>query len=203
MVRAAVLEAIGQPLAIRHLDLAPPGAGEIKVRMLAAGVCRSDLSVQRGTIPSFPPVVAGHEGAGVVDEVGEAVDGFSRGDHVVISWIPQCGACGPCRRGRPHLCEASTLPLLTGGLLDGTPRFTMGGRPVRQLLCAGTFAEATVVPAISAARVPATLDPAVAALVGCSVLTGVGAALNTATIRPGDTVAVIGCGGVGLNVVQG
>ncbi|MEA2844113.1 MAG: S-(hydroxymethyl)glutathione dehydrogenase / alcohol dehydrogenase [Actinomycetota bacterium] len=202
-VRAAVLTALDTPLALRDVELDRPHAGEVLVRMVASGVCHSDLSMVNGTLPITLPAVLGHEGAGIVEEVGEGVDGFSPGDHVVISWIPQCGECFFCGRGQPQLCSAADVVLAAGGLLDGTPRFRMGGLPLQQMLGAGTFAEATVVDASALIKVPDDLDLTLAALLGCAVLTGVGAALNTATIRPGDTVAVVGCGGVGLNIVQG
>jgi S-(hydroxymethyl)glutathione dehydrogenase / alcohol dehydrogenase len=203
-VRAAVLTALDTPLILRDdVGLHRPRAGEVLVRMAASGVCHSDLSMVNGTLPVTLPAVLGHEGAGVVEEVGEGVDRFAPGDHVVISWVPQCGGCYFCDHGQPHLCTTADVVLAAGGLLDGTPRFHMDGRPLQQMLGAGTFAEATVVHASALVKVPDDLDLTVAALLGCAVLTGVGAVLNTAAVRPGDTVVVVGCGGVGLNVVQG
>lgn len=203
MVRAAVLTGVGRPLEICELELEPPRAHEVMVRLAASGVCHSDLSMQNGTTMVPTPVVLGHEGAGVVEQVGEEVTAVEPGDHVVISWVPQCQACFFCSKGQPHLCEASNVVLASGGLLDGTPRFSSGGRPVHQMVAAGTFAEHTVVPEWSVVPVDDDLDLQVAALMGCAVLTGVGAALNTANIGEGGSVAVVGCGGVGLNVVQG
>ncbi len=203
MVRAAVLTGVGRPLEICELELEPPRAHEVMVRLAASGVCHSDLSMQNGTTMVPTPVVLGHEGAGVVEQVGEGVTAVEPGDHVVISWVPQCGDCFFCHKGQTHLCEASNVVLASGGLLDGTPRFSSGGRPVHQMVAAGTFAERTVVPEWSVVVVDDELDLQVAALMGCAVLTGVGAAVNTAHIGDGDTVAVVGCGGVGLNVVQG
>ncbi|MGH9123438.1 MAG: Zn-dependent alcohol dehydrogenase [Acidimicrobiales bacterium] len=207
MTRAAVLMAVDQPLEIRDdIEVDEPKAGEVRVRMLASGVCHSDLSMQNGTLLTPTPVVLGHEGAGVIETLGEgSADqfGLAVGDHVVISWVPQCGACFFCGRGQPELCETTQMSVAMACLLDGTTRFRAGGMALRQMSAAGTFAETSVIPAVSAIKVDPTLDPKVAALIGCGVLTGVGAALNTAQIAEGDTVAVVGCGGVGLNVIQG
>jgi len=201
---AAVLPAIERDLEIRHdVEVEAPRGGEVKVRVTAAGVCHSDLSMQNSTIPTSLPVVLGHEAAGVVEEVGLGVTSTSPGDHVVVAWVPQCGACWFCQRAQPQLCRQADAVLLTGGLLDGTPRMRLDGQPLFQMLGVGAFSQTTVVAADAVVRVPSDLDPALAALLGCAVVTGVGAALNTADIAPGDTVAVVGCGGVGLNVVQG
>jgi NDMA-dependent alcohol dehydrogenase len=203
MPRAAVCTGANQPLEITDVDLAAPKAGELRIRMGASGVCHSDLSVQNGSLFGSFPIVLGHEGAGVVDEVGEGVEGFEVGDHVVISWVPQCGECFTCRKGQGYLCELGMLGMATGGLLDGTSRFSKDGQSIAQMACTGTFAEAVVVPAIGAVKIDPGIPLDVAALIGCGVLTGAGAALNTADIAEGDSVAVLGCGGVGLNVIQG
>lgn len=204
MVRAAVLAGLDQPLVLRDdVEVDAPHAGEIRIRVAACGVCHSDLSMQDGTLPVPMPVVLGHEASAVVDAVGDGVTHLSPGDHVVVSWVPQCGECFFCRRGQPELCQASDAVLLAGGLLDGTPRLRLDGAPLFQMCGAGTFAEVTVIPAVSAVRIPDDVPLDVAALLGCAVLTGVGAVLNTAGVRPGDAVAVVGCGGVGLNIVQG
>lgn len=204
MTRAAILTALDQPLHLRDgIEVERPHRTEVKVRMVASGVCHSDRSFQDGTLPITLPAVIGHEGAGIVEEVGEGVDDLVPGDHVVISWVPQCHACYFCTHGQPQLCRTADAVLLAAGLLDGSPRMRLDGAPLQQALGTGTFAEATVVDRSAVVKVPDDLDLSVAALLGCAVLTGVGAALNTATISPGDTVAVIGCGGVGLNVVQG
>ncbi len=204
MTKAAVLVAVGQPLEVRtDVEVAAPHAGEVLVRMAASGVCHSDLSMQNGTLLTPTPVVLGHEGAGVIEAIGEGVTDLAPGDHVVISWVPQCGECYFCQRGQPEICEASTMSVAMGWMLDGTTRFTSGGQAVHQMAAVGTFSELSVIPAVSAIKIPADLDLKVAALIGCGVLTGVGAALNTADITAGDTVAVMGCGGVGLNVIQG
>jgi Zn-dependent alcohol dehydrogenase len=204
VTRAAVLTALTRPLEIHDdIEVDAPRAGEVRLRMAATGVCRSDLSMRDGVLPVPLPAVLGHEGAGVVTEVGAGVTTVAAGDHVVVSWVPQCGRCYYCGRGQPELCQEADAVLVAGGLLDGTPRLRWRGMPVSQMCACGTFSEETVVPATGVVPVPRDLDLSVAALLACGVLTGVGAALNTATIAPGDIVAVVGCGGVGLNVVQG
>jgi Zn-dependent alcohol dehydrogenase len=147
--------------------------------------------------------VLGHEGAGVIEEIGEGVEGLAVGDHVVISWVPQCGSCYYCDRGQGYLCELGAGAMVGGGQLDGTSRYSKDGESIRQMASTGTFSEAAVIPSIGVVKIPDDMPLDIAALIGCGVLTGVGAATNTASIRAGDTVAVIGCGGVGLNVIQG
>ena len=204
MHRAAVLTGIGTPLEIRDdVEVEAPRAGEVKVKVAASGVCHSDLSIQNGTLMSPLPVVLGHEGAGEIVEVGEGVTGLAVGDHVVLSWVAQCGECFYCRRGERQLCEKGSIGAITGGMLDGTTRLSSRGGPLFQMAGTGTFSEYVVLPAIAAVKIDNDVDLRVAALIGCGVLTGVGAALNTSRIKEGDTVAVIGCGGVGLNVIQG
>ena len=204
MGRAAVLTGLDQPLVLRDdVEVEEPRAGEIRIRVAACGVCRSDLSMQDGTMPIPMPAVLGHEASAVVEDVGPGVTDLRPADHVVVSWVPQCRDCYFCRRGQPQLCQEADAVMVTGGLLDGTPRFRWRGREAFQMCGCGTFAEETVIPATGAVAVPADLDLTVAALLGCGVLTGVGAALNTASMIEGDVVAVVGCGGVGLNVVQG
>ncbi|MGH9281741.1 MAG: Zn-dependent alcohol dehydrogenase [Acidimicrobiales bacterium] len=204
MVRAAVLAQVGQPLELRDdVQVDDPHPGEVQVRMAASGVCHSDLSAQTGVMMMPTPVVLGHEGAGVVEQVGAGVTSVQPGDHVLVTWVPQCGACFHCLRDEGHLCEEATVTLASGGLLDGTTRLTSGGHRLYQMAATGTFAELAVVPQTGVVKLPGDLDLTVASLLGCSVLTGVGAASNTARIRSGDAVAVVGCGGVGLNVIQG
>jgi S-(hydroxymethyl)glutathione dehydrogenase/alcohol dehydrogenase len=203
MVQAAVLTAVDTPLELRtDVEVAAPGPGHVRVKIGASGVCHSDLSVLNGTIPLPTPIVLGHEGAGTVTEVGEGVTNVAVGDHVVLSFVPQCQQCYFCKRGQGYLCEKAAMQVM-GGVLDGTTRLTSGGAPLHQMAMCGTFAEETIVPSISVVKIDDDIPFKVAALIGCGVLTGVGAALNTADIREGDTVAVIGCGGVGLNVIQG
>jgi S-(hydroxymethyl)glutathione dehydrogenase/alcohol dehydrogenase len=204
MGKAAVMTGIDQPLEIREdIEVEAPRAGEIKVRMAASGVCHSDLSMQNGTMMAATPIVLGHEGAGVVEEIGDGVTSVKPGDRVVISWVPQCGECFFCTRDQGYLCERASAALATGGLLDGTTRMTSQGAPLFQMAASGTFSETTIIPEIGAVKLDDDIDMRVAALIGCGVLTGTGAALNTAKINKGDTVAVVGCGGVGLNVIQG
>lgn len=204
MVRAAVLPAVGSPLELRDdIEVDDPHAGEVQVRIAASGVCHSDLSARDGVLLMPTPVVLGHEGAGVVERVGDGVTGLEPGDHVLVSWVPQCGTCFHCTKGEGHLCETATITLAAGGLLDGTTRLHSGGSHLHQMAASGTFSEVAVVPRSGLVKLPADLDLTLAALLGCSVLTGVGAVLNTAEVQPGATVAVVGCGGVGLNVVQG
>lgn len=204
MTKAAVLAAVGQPLEIRDdIEVESPHPGEALVRLAASGVCHSDLSMQNGTMLTPTPIVLGHEGAGIIEAVGDGVTGLAPGDHVVICWVPQCGSCYFCDRGQPEICESTSMSVAKGYLLDGTTRFRSRGQALYQMAAAGTFSEYSVIPAVSAIKIPADIDLKVAALIGCGVLTGVGAALNTAQIAPGDTVAVVGCGGVGLNVIQG
>jgi S-(hydroxymethyl)glutathione dehydrogenase/alcohol dehydrogenase len=202
-MKAAVLAAVDTPLEVREdISIAAPGPGEVRIEMAASGVCHSDLSVQNGTIPLPTPIVLGHEGAGIVREVGEGVSRVAVGDHVVLSFVPRCGECYTCTRGQGYLCEKSAMQAM-GGLLDGTTRLTSNGAPLHQMACLGTFGTEAIVPEISMVKIPDDVPLQIAALIGCGVLTGVGAALNTASIREGDSVAVVGCGGVGLNVIQG
>ena len=204
MVRAAVMAGVGRPLEIRtDVVVEDPHPGEVQVRMVASGVCHSDLSARDGVMMMPTPVVLGHEGSGVVERVGAGVTRMQPGDHVVVAWVPQCGTCFYCSRSQGHLCEGANVTLASGGLLDGTTRLTSAGAPLYQMAATGTFSELAVVPETGVVKVPDDLDLIAAALLGCSVLTGVGAAVNTARIAEGDTVAVVGCGGVGLNVVQG
>jgi NDMA-dependent alcohol dehydrogenase len=199
-IRAAVLRAFGEPLAVEDLELDPPRAGEVLVRMAASGVCHSDLHVAQGIHPTELPVVLGHEGAGVVEEVGSGVDGLEPGDHVLLTWLPYCGHCRQCARGKLNLCE--NVGWYDATMEDGTCRFHRNGTEIHHYNTS-SFAERSVVPARTAIPVDRDLPLTELALMGCAVMTGVGAVLNTACVRPGDTVAVVGCGGVGLNVVQG
>jgi S-(hydroxymethyl)glutathione dehydrogenase/alcohol dehydrogenase len=199
-MRAAVLYEFNAPLVVEELELDPPKAGEVLVRMAASGVCHSDLHVVQGIHPTALPAVLGHEGAGVVEAVGPEVAGLAPGDHVMLSWLPYCGRCRHCVRGRPNRCE--NVAWYDSTMEDGTCRFHLDGRPIHHYNTS-SFAERSVVPARTAIRVDPALPLTELALMGCAVMTGVGAVLNTARVRPGDSVAVVGCGGVGLNVVQG
>lgn len=210
--RAAVLQRIGDPtpyaasspLVVEDLTLAPPGPGEVLVRVGAAGVCHSDLSVVDGVRPRPVPMVLGHEAAGIVEEVGEGVRHVAPGDHVVFSFVPTCGDCVPCLSGRPALCERGAVANTAGTLLAGGRPFSRpDGAPVHHHLGVSAFAERTVAAAASVVPVPADLPLDRAALFGCALLTGVGAVLNTAAVEPGATALVIGLGGVGLAAVMG
>jgi S-(hydroxymethyl)glutathione dehydrogenase/alcohol dehydrogenase len=197
-VRAAVLERVGQPTTIRSLDLRDPGPGEVRVRMLASGVCHSDLHVRDGEWDRPTPIVLGHEGAGLVDAVGPGVTTPVVGDLVALAWLIPCGICRSCRRGETWACPDS--PSYRHTMLDGTTVFQDG---IRSYCAIATMAEASVVPAAAAIPLPGGTDPAAAALIGCCVTTGVGAVLKTARVPAGASVAVIGLGGVGLSCVMG
>ncbi len=192
-----MLRRAGAPLQVEEVVLAPPGEGMVAVRVAASGVCHTDLLLQEGSIPQPTPAVLGHEGAGVVSEVGPGVTNLAAGDHVVLSWVAPCRSCFFCLAGRPELCEHG---------MDhawASPRGTSDGEAVWLALGTGTFAEETVVPAAAAIPIDRDFPLDVAALIGCAVVTGVGAVVNTARVAPGHTVAVMGCGGVGLAAVQG
>lgn len=201
-VRAAVLRAPDEPAVVERLTLAEPRAGEVRVRILASGVCHSDLHVRDGDWPRPTPMAMGHEGAGVVEAVGPGVRSLAVGQPVALSWLVPCGACRSCRAGRVWACLDS--PSYRHRLPDGaTALAAAGGEPVLAYCGIGTMAEATVVPEGAAIALPDGVDPAVAALIGCCVTTGVGAVLKTAAVPAGATVAVIGLGGVGLSCVMG
>jgi Zn-dependent alcohol dehydrogenase len=201
-IRAAVLERTGGPLEVCELELASPRPEEVLVRLGASGVCHSDYNTIDGTAETRCPAVIGHEGAGVVEAVGDRVTRVGIGDHVALSWSPACGACTECLRDLPWLCATAWPAMGTGGLMDGTPRLSRDGEPVYHYSFLSTFAEACVVPERSCVPIPADVPFAIAGLVGCAVTTGVGAVWRTAGVRPGDRVAVIGCGGVGLSALM-
>lgn len=210
--RAAVLKTIGEarpygqtrPLAIETLELAPPGHNEVLVQVRAAGLCHSDLSVIDGNRARPVPIALGHEAAGVVKAVGSGVKDLAPGDHVVTVFVPSCGHCGPCAEGRPALCEPAAVANNAGTLIDGGHRLHRSdGTPVHHHLGVSAFAEHAVVSRNSLVRIDPDLPFHHAALFGCAVLTGVGAAINSADIKAGQTVAVVGLGGVGLNSVLG
>ena len=201
-VRAAVLPRTGGELEIHELELEDPRPGEVQVRVHATGVCHSDLNAIDGTAETRCPAVLGHEGAGVVERVGAGVD-IDVGEHVALSWMPSCGRCEECARDLRHLCRVAWDAMGAGGLLDGTPRLSMDGRPVFHYSLLSTFAERAVVAAGSCIAIPVDVPFDVASLIGCCVATGTGAVWRTAAVRPGDRVAVFGCGGVGLSAVMG
>lgn len=234
-VRSAVLAEMGlptpyadsQPLEIRGLELDPPGRGEILIKVGAAGICHSDLSVVDGSRPRVMPMALGHEAAGEVVELGEGVDSLAVGDHVVLAFVPACGDCDPCRRGRAALCEPGAEANAAGTLLSGGIRLSDarggapgeggssdggpggsgapdgGGRPIHHHLGVSAFSDHIVCSQRSAVRVDPELPFEVAALFGCAVLTGVGAAVRSARVAPGESVAIFGLGGVGLAALMG
>jgi len=202
-IRAAVLHAYGAPLEVCELELAPPGPGEVLVRVAAAGVCHSDLHLADGHLgEGRHPTVLGHEGAGLVEEVGEQVSHVAAGDPVAFCLVPACGACSACAAGRRNLCEVAGAHAWAGTMLDGTTRLRFAdGRPVKHFNFVSCFAERCVVPAASAVPIAAGLPLWQASLLGCGVVTAVGAVRNAARVTVGETVCVIGCGGVGLQLV--
>ncbi len=204
-IMAAVLREMGSPLTVEELELAPPGPGEVLVRVATAGVCHSDVHLADGHLGhERQPIVLGHEGAGTVEAVGDGVAHVAAGDRVAFCFVPSCGSCTQCRAGHANLCVSAGEHNSRGVLGDGTTRLSFpGGEPVKHFLSVACFAERCVVPAASAVPLPAGLPLWQAALVGCSVVTGLGAVRNTARVRPGQSVAVIGCGGVGLQAVAG
>ena len=201
--RAAVVWETNTPFAIETLDLEPPRAGEVLVKLAAAGVCRSDWNVLIGDTKHPLPVVTGHEGAGVVQEVGAGVTHVKPGDRVALNWAPACGECFYCLNDRPSLCESYVDAIWAGVQMDGTPRLFKDGKPLYQFCSLGCFADYAVVPAVSCVPVADAVPLEIAALIGCAVTTGVGAALNTAQVKPGSNVAIYGVGGVGLSTVMG
>jgi len=201
-ITAAVLPDTGAEIEVREVELAAPGPDEVLVRIYASGVCHSDLNAVDGTSATRCPAVLGHEGAGVVEAVGPGVK-LRPGQHVALSWMPSCGRCEECVRGLNHLCSVAWTGMGHGGLLDGTPRLSWEKGPLYHYSYLSTFAEAAVVPERCVIPIPDDVAFDIAALVGCAVSTGIGAVWNTAGVRPGERVAVIGCGGVGLSAVLG
>lgn len=202
-IKAAVLDAPQTPFRIETLDLEPPHAGEVLVRIAAAGVCHSDWHLVTGATRHRLPVVPGHEGAGRVEAVGPGVTRVEPGDHVALNWAPNCGHCFYCLNDQPSLCSTYVEPIWAGTMMDGTPRLSRNGQPVYHFSAIACFAEYAVVPQECCVPLPAEIPVAVAALIGCAVTTGVGAVLNTARVRPGSSVAVFGAGGVGLSIIIG
>lgn len=198
-MKAVVVHGLNK-FSVDTVTLDAPKAGEVLVKMKATGICHSDLSVINGTIPVQFPMVLGHEGAGIVEALGEGVTNVKVGDHVALSFVPHCGNCFHCLRSEPYLCLES-VP--TGKMLDGTVRHHLDGKDINVMQFLGNMAEYSVVPSICVVAIDKDIDFKAAALVGCGVTTGVGAALKTAQVKPGSTVAVFGAGGVGLSIIQG
>ncbi len=202
-IAAAVLEKPNAPFVIEWVQLEGPRANEVLVKIAASGVCHSDWHLVTGATKHSMPVVAGHEGAGIVHEIGAGVVNLRVGDHVILNWAPSCGSCFYCSRGKPNLCDTYTAPIWAGTMLDGTTRLKRRGRDLHHYCGLASFAEYAVVPAESCVAIQRDVPLEVAALIGCAISTGVGAAMYTAGVRSGETIAVIGCGGVGLSIIQG
>jgi S-(hydroxymethyl)glutathione dehydrogenase / alcohol dehydrogenase len=201
--RAAVLHEVGRPLSIERVVAADLAPGDVLVRLGASGLCHTDLEVIEGALPYPLPIVLGHEGAGVVEAVGRDVAQVRPGDHVVCSWNPHCGHCFYCERDQPILCEPFTWHQPAGHLLDGESRLRLDGRKLHHFSVVSSHAEYCIVPESGAIPVPKEIPFDRACLIGCGVMTGVGAAVRVARIEAGASVAVIGCGAVGLNAIQG
>ena len=202
-IEAAILWEQGQPLSVEAAELDPPGPSEVLVELKAAGVCHSDLHPARGDWPMKTPIVLGHEGAGVVREIGRDVSSIAPGDHVVLCWAPACGVCPPCLEGRAVLCDRLEKVTYRNKLPSGAARLHARGLDVAPFLGTACFSSFAVVPAEAAIRAPHDVPFDALATLGCAVLTGVGAVTHAAQVPAGARVAVIGAGGVGLNVIQG
>jgi len=202
-IDAAILWEQGTPLSVEPAELDPPGPGEVLVEIKAAGVCHSDLHPARGDWPMKTPVVLGHEGAGIVREVGPSVTSVAPGDHAVLCWAPPCGVCPPCREGRAVLCDRLDKVTYRNKLPSGATRLHARGRDVAPFLGTACFASSVVVPAEAVIPAPADVPFDALATLGCAVMTGIGAVTNAGRVPQGAHVAVIGAGGVGLNVIQG
>jgi S-(hydroxymethyl)glutathione dehydrogenase/alcohol dehydrogenase len=200
-MQAAVLRNLNEPFEVTEVEIDDPRAGEVQVRMQASGVCHSDLSVIEGVIPFMLPMVGGHEGAGIVESVGPGVTKVTPGDHVIISWVATCETCFFCTHDQPQLCQSGMAAF--GSMDDGSTRLRIGDLALYHGMNAATFAERTVVRETAVVKIPEDIPFSVAAMVGCGVTTGVGAAVHTAAVQEGEAVVVIGCGGVGLSVIQG
>jgi NDMA-dependent alcohol dehydrogenase len=201
--RAAVLYRPGEAMRVEEVELDPPRDHEVQVKMVAAGICHSDYHIVAGDLPAYLPMALGHEGAGIIEEVGPGVANCKPGDHVVLSFIPSCGHCYYCTRGHTNLCNMGAATLM-GSQLDRTFRMhNARGQNIGQMCLISTFSERSVVPDMSVVQVADYYPLNKAVLVGCGVPTGVGAVIHRAKVEAGSTVMVIGCGGIGMNVVQG
>ena len=202
-MRAAVLREIDKPMTIEEVELADPGPGEVSVRIVASGVCHSDWNVITGATPNPLPVVLGHEGAGIVEAVGPGVEKVTEGDHVILSWLPSCGECFYCVRGRGVLCDVAMADMFEGTLPGGSVALSQNGTSLYHYSYLSTFAERCVVPESCCVPIRKDASLQVAALVGCAVMTGFGAAVLRARVEPGSTAVVYGAGGVGLSAILG
>ncbi|WP_448509479.1 S-(hydroxymethyl)glutathione dehydrogenase/class III alcohol dehydrogenase [Immundisolibacter sp.] len=202
--RAAIAWAAGQPLEIDEVDVAAPRAGEVLVRMVATGVCHTDAYTLSGRDPEGVfPAILGHEGGGIVEDIGPGVNALKPGDHVIPLYTPECGQCSFCTSGKTNLCQAIRVTQGKGLMPDGTSRFTARGKTVFHYMGTSTFSEYTVLPEIAVAKINPAAPLDKVCLLGCGITTGIGAVLNTAKVQPGSTVAVFGLGAIGLSVVQG
>ncbi len=201
--KAAIFWEVGKKLDIQEVDVEKPHAGEVLVKLAAAGICHSDYHVMTGHLFGPSPAILGHEGAGVVAEVGPGVTSVKPGDHIIVMWRLSCGICEYCSDGRPALCPAGGQIRATGKLLDGTTRFKFKGQEIKHFAGASTFSEYTVIPEKSALKIPEDFPLDMAVLLGCGVITGVGAAINCAKVKPGSSTVIFGAGGIGLNIIQG
>jgi len=202
--RAAIAWAAGQPLAIEEIDVQGPRAGEVLVRLVATGVCHTDAFTLSGADPEglFPSIL-GHEGGGIVEDIGTGVTGLKPGDHVIPLYTPECGSCSYCTSGKTNLCQAIRVTQGQGLMPDGTSRFSVNGKQIFHYMGTSTFSEYTVLPEIAVAKISAEAPLEKVCLLGCGITTGIGAVLNTAKVEPGASVAVFGLGGIGLSVIQG
>ena len=202
--RAAVAWAAGQPLSVEDVDLDGPRAGEVLVRIVATGVCHTDAFTLSGDDPEgLFPAILGHEGGGIVEEIGEGVTSVAVGDHVIPLYTPECGVCKFCTSGKTNLCQAIRVTQGKGLMPDGTSRFSKNGKPIHHYMGTSTFSEYTVLPEIALAKIDKAAPLEKVCLLGCGVTTGIGAVLNTAKVTPGASVAVFGLGGIGMSVIQG
>lgn len=196
-MKAAILTALNTDLVVRDdIALGDLGPGDVHVEIVSSGVCHSDLSAQNGTIPSGFPCVLGHEGAGIVKEVGPGVTTVAAGDHVILSFVPACQRCRPCLRGQSYLCDQAIV-------VATSPHFVIDGQPVAGFTGLGTFAEELIVSQDCLVKIDEDVPLGIVSLIGCGVTTGVGAAINSAGVTPGSSVVVFGCGGVGISAIQG
>jgi len=202
-IRAAVLYEVNKSFVVETVDLDSPRAGEVLVKVAATGVCHSDWHLVTGATQHPLPVVPGHEGAGVVEAVGAGVSRVKPGDHVALNWAPNCGNCFYCLNDRPNLCSTYVGPLWAGTMMDGTPRLSLNGQPLYHFSGLACFADYSVVPQECCIPLGKEVPLNIAALIGCAVTTGVGAAFNTAKVKPGSSVVVFGAGGVGLSIIMG
>jgi len=202
--RAALAVAAGQPLEITEIDVEGPRAGEVLVRIVATGVCHTDAFTLSGEDPEgLFPAILGHEGGGIVEDVGQGVTSVKPGDHVIPLYTPECGECSFCTSGKTNLCQAIRMTQGQGLMPDGSSRFSHNGKPVFHYMGTSTFSEYTVLPEIAVAKVNPSAPLDKVCLLGCGVTTGIGAVQNTAKVEPGSSVAVFGLGGIGLSVIQG